>query len=270
MSLSPAGLHVSALFQYPVKSCAPLALGRAFIDDYGLAGDRRYLVTDPDGGFLTGRRHPRLASLLATPVADGVVLAADGRPPLLLASSEFPDEYVDVVIWRQTVPARRCGAQADAWLSDYLGTAARLVHFGTRSRRPIKDVADREVGFADGYPLLLTSEASLADLQDACPSPLVMEQFRPNIVVAGADPWAEDGWRRIRIGALEFDVHSPCERCVFTTLAPRSETFHPMQQPLRTLIRHHHDGKHTPLFGHNLIAHGTGLIERGMAVTVLA
>ena len=270
MPADTAAARVSALFQYPVKSCAPLAVGRAYIDDYGLAGDRRYLVTDPQGGFLTGRRHPRLASLLATPLEGGLVLAAEGRPALVLATAAFPDEHVDVTVWRQTVSAQCCGERADQWISDYLGSEARLVHFGARSRRPIKDVSDREVGFADGYPLLLTSEASLADLQEACPSPLVMEQFRPNIVVAGADPWAEDSWRRIRIGALEFEVHSPCERCVFTTLAPRSESFHPMQQPLRTLIRHHHDGKHTPLFGHNLIAQGTGLIERGMAVTVLA
>ena len=204
--------RVSELFQYPVKSCAPLALGRGFVDDRGLAGDRRYLVTDPDGGFLTGRRHPRLASLLATPHEDGLVLAAEGRPTLVLASRDFLDRYIDVTIWRQSVSAQCCGEAADEWISSFLGTPARLVHFGPRSTRAIKDVPDRELGFADGYPLLLASEASLVELQSHCPAPLVMEQFRPNIVVSGAEAWAEDQWRRIRIGTLEIGRASCRER----------------------------------------------------------
>ena len=174
-----------------------------------------------------------------------------------------------VTVWGQQVQARCCGDAADRWISDYLGTPARLVHFDRDSRRPIKDVADRQVGFADGYPLLLTSEASLTSLQAHCPSPIAMEQFRPNLVVSGAPAWAEDTWRRIRIGGIDFTLHSPCERCKFITLAPRSETFHPMQQPLRALISHHSDEHRTPLFGHNLIAQGTGVIETGMTVEVL-
>ena len=270
MSATPPPIQVSALYHYPVKSCAPLRLGRGYIDDYGLAGDRRYLVTDPDGQFLTGRRHPRLASLLATPIDGGLVLAAAGRDALTLMTQAFPAEHVDVEVWRQRVLAQRCGAAADAWLSEYLETPARLVYFSARSQRPIKDVANRAVSFADGYPLLLASEASLAWVQERCPSPLVMAQFRPNIVVRGAAAWAEDAWKVIRIGGLHFDIHSPCERCVFTTLAPRSEHFHPRQQPLRTLIAHHHDGNKVPLFGHNMIARGTGVIETGMAVSVEA
>jgi uncharacterized protein YcbX len=265
---TPAPIVVASIHQHPVKSCAPIGLQRGFIDALGLAGDRRYLVTDADGAFLTGRRHPRLASLLATPVDDGLVLAAPGRDDLRLRVAGFPHAYMDVEVWRQRISAQRCGEAADAWLSDYLGTPARLVHFGPRSQRPIKDVDSRQVSFADGYPLLLASESSLAWLQQHCPAPLVMEQFRPNIVIRGAAPWAEDGWKTIRIGTLAFDVHSPCERCVFTTLAPRSEQFHPMQEPLRTLIRHHSDAHKAPLFGHNLIARGTGVIEVGMAVSV--
>ncbi len=261
-------IHVAGIYQHPVKSCAPISLGRGYVDDYGLAGDRRYLVTDAQGNFLTGRRHPRLASLLATPLDGGLVLAADGRRDLVLTTREFPEAYVDVVVWRQSIFAQRCGEAADDWLSEFLGTPARLVYFGTLSTRPIKDVASREVSFADGYPLLLASESSLAWLQERCPSPLVMEQFRPNIVIRGADAWAEDHWKAIRIGNLVFDIHSPCERCVFTTLAPRTEALHPLQQPLRTLIKHHSDENKTPLFGHNMIARGKGVIEVGMTVDV--
>jgi len=261
-------IHVASIHQYPLKSCAPISLQRGFIDDYGLAGDRRYLATDPDGKFLTGRKHPRLASVLATPIDGGLVLAASGRKALVLHTRDFPDAYMDVDVWRQAIFAQRCGEAADAWLSEHLGTPARLVYFGALSTRPIKDVQTREVSFADGYPLLLASESSLAWIQERCPSLLVMEQFRPNIVIRGAEAWAEDGWKAIRIGDLVFDIHSPCERCVFTTLAPRSENFHPTQEPLRTLIKHHNDGHKAPLFGQNVIARGTGIVEVGMPVRV--
>ncbi|MCB1955301.1 MAG: MOSC domain-containing protein [Rhodocyclaceae bacterium] len=261
--------RVTALHQFPVKSCAPLSLERGFVDALGLAGDRRFMVTDPDGQFLTGRRHPRLASLLATPIEGGLVLAAEGRTHLVVRPQAQPDERLQVEVWRQSVSARRCGEAADRWISGYLGVEARLVHFDDASRRPIKDVAERQVGFADGYPLLLTSESSLDWLRERCPSPIEMTQFRPNIVVSGALPWAEDDWQEIRIGGLSFVLHSPCERCKFITLPPRSESFHPLQQPLRTLIAHHSDANRTPLFGHNLIARGEGVIEVGMPVEIV-
>jgi len=269
MNSAPA-IHVAGIHQHPLKSCAPISLQRGYIDAYGLAGDRRYLATDLEGKFLTGRKHPRLASVLATPFDGGLVLAAAGRDDLVLHTARFPDAYTEVVVWRQPIQAQRCGEAADTWLSDYLGTPARLMYFGAQSTRPIKDVQTREVSFADGYPLLLTSESSLAWLAERCPSPLVMEQFRPNIVVAGAEAWAEDAWKTLRIGDLVFDIHSPCERCIFTTLSPRTESFHPRQEPLRTLIAHHNDGKKAPLFGQNVIARGTGVIEVGMPVIVEA
>jgi len=270
MSQGDTDIHVSAIYQYPVKSCAPILLSRGYVDHYGLAGDRRYLITDPEGNFLTGRRHPTLASLLATPFEGGLAIAAEGQPDLVLLNADFPDDYVDVQVWRQGIFAQRCGDTADAWISHYLGTPARVVYFGPLTTRAIKDVQAKEVSFADGYPLLLANEASLAAVQAECPSPLVMEQFRPNIVISGAEAWAEDHWKVVRIGTLEFDIHSPCERCVFTTLAPRTETFHPLQQPLRTLIKMHSDANKAPLFGQNVIARGTGVIEVGMAVHLVA
>jgi len=267
---APSQLHVSTIYQYPLKSCAPILLSRGYIDHYGLAGDRRYLVTDPEGNFLTGRKHPRLASLLATPFDGGLVIAAKARPELVLRTADFPEDYVDVHVWRQGIFAQRCGDAADAWMSEYLGTPAQVVYYGPLTTRAIKDVQSKEVSFADGYPLLLANEASLEAVQAECPSALVMEQFRPNIVIAGAEAWAEDGWKLIRIGALEFDIHAPCERCVFTTLTPRTETFHPLQQPLRTLIKMHSDENKVPLFGQNVIARGTGVIEVGMTVDIVS
>lgn len=261
-------LHLSGLWRYPVKSCRPQPLARAQVELLGLEGDRRYLVTDLTGQFMTGRHFPRLVQMQATPTADGLQLAATGLPDLQLQVADYPPEYRPITIWKQQLQARRCGDQADAWLTQLLGRPCQLLYFDDQTRRPIKDQPDRQVSFADGYPLLLTTTASLDWLQQQCPVPIQMQQFRSNLVVSGNDAWAEDGWRKIRVGDVTFEVHSPCERCKLITLPPDSETFDPQQEPLRSLIKHHASDTRKPLFGHNLIPLNEGLLEVGMPVEV--
>ena len=264
-------IHITSLHHYPVKSCAAVNLSRAWIDSLGLAGDRRYLVADMDGNFMTARKFPKLTTLLATTFNGGLVLASlDGTPAeLVLQEKEFSDSYTSATVWKQNVSAQRCGSDADAWISEFLGTQCQLLFFGEQSSRPIKKRDDKQVSFADGYPLLLTSTSSLDSIQTHCDNEIHMAQFRPNIVISGSDAFAEDGWSRIRVGELIFTVHSPCERCKLITLPPRSLTFDKGLEPLRTLIKHHSSEKRAPLFGHNVIAEGTGIIEVGMTVEVL-
>jgi uncharacterized protein YcbX len=262
-------IRIASLHQYPVKSSAPVNISRGWIDEWGLAGDRRYLVTNPDGLFLTGRKHPKLLSLQATPINGGLILAAEGKAPLKLIERDYPHLYTSATVWKSTFGAQFCGPEAEAWISDFLGEPAKLLFFGSLSSRPIEDVGDRQVSFADGYPLLLTNTASLDQLQTQCDGPIIMEQFRPNLVIEGAEAYAEDGWERIRIGDVVYRVHSPCTRCKLITLKPRSLEFHPKQEPLRNLIQHHSDEKKRPLFGQNLIAETEGLIEVGMDVEIL-
>ncbi len=262
-------IRLQSIHQYPVKSCAPINLSRGWIDEYGLAGDRRYLVTNADGQFITARNHPKLSLLAATPFNRGLVLAANGYPALVLKESDYLDDYRSVTVWKQSMQAQHCGDLACQWLSEFLETPCQLLFFGDKTVRPIKKVPEQQVSFADGYPLLLTSTASLEWLQARCPTPIDMLQFRPNLVVTGNLPFAEDNWQEIQIGDVRFSVHSPCERCVLTTLPLGSTDFNPQQEPLRTMLKYRRAYEGGALFGQNLIAHNTGVIEAGACVKII-
>lgn len=154
----------------------------------------------------------------------------------------------------------------DAWLSDYLQTPVHLVYNDPDSYRLAGRAAERPVLFADGYPLLLTNEGSLQALRDAGPAHTRMRRFRPNLVVSGAEAWAEDHWHRIAIGDVELELVKPCERCVLITRDPISGERDAASEPLRTLARIHRDDRGRVCFGHNLMVTRPGLIERGMPI----
>lgn len=265
-------MHVASLHIHPLKSCAVLDVDHLDIDGRGPAGDRRWLAVDADGRFLTARQWPAMVGIRATPLPDGGLrLEAPGMEPIEVAVPPADALRQRVVIWKDEVEAAVCQPAAHAWLQRYLGLSARLVHMDAAARRPVSPthaMPGDEVSFADGYPLLLISQAALDGLNDRLARPVTMARFRPNIVVAGAGAHAEDGWRRIRVGATEFDVAKPCTRCVFTTVDPATMTRDPDGEPLRTLTGY----RRTPsgvTFGMNMIPRGRGRIARGDAVEVL-
>ena len=265
-------LHLSAIAIHPVKSCAPLPLHAAAVEPRGLAHDRRWMVVDPEGRFVTGRQVPALVRIAARPAADGVVLSMPGLPDLPVAIPAPDAPRRAVVVWRDTVDAACASPEADAWLSRALGRALRLVYMDGAARRPVSPdhaAPGDEVSFADGYPLLLIGQSSLDALNARLPSPVPMARFRPNLVVAGAPPHAEDGWRRIRIGDIAFDLPKPCTRCVFTTVDVASGTFDASGEPLRTLKGYRRTASGVT-FGMNLIARGTGTLHVGDGVVVEA
>jgi len=265
-------LRVASLSIYPVKSTAGLTLREARVEPRGLAMDRRWMVVDTDGRFVTGREHPALVTVTARPQGRGLVLEAPGREALHVADAAGRGETLTVVVWRSSVQARAVDPAADRWLSEMLGIACRLAHMGadgSRAVNPEYALPGDEVSFADGYPLLLIGEASLADLAARAPIETSMRRFRPNVTVAGAAPYAEDGWRRLRIGGVEFDVPKPCDRCVMTTIDPDSGTPHPGAEPLLTLSRYRRDAARGILFGVNLIPRGTGTIRVDDAVDIV-
>lgn len=261
---------LSAIHVYPIKSCAPLSPREAVVEARGLAGDRRWMITDEAGAFLTARKHPRLTRIRA--VADGAAwqLEAPDMPELRLPQPA-PGVRIEATVWRSLVQALPADSDADAWISAYLGLPARFVHMDAECRRAVNPAHGRpgdEVSFADGYPLLLISQAALDALNARLAAPVPMLRFRPSLVVAGTAPHAEDGWRRIRVGAIEFDVVKPCTRCVFTTVDFESGEFDPTGEPLRTLAAY----RRTPAgvtFGQNLIPRGTGTLRLGDAVEVM-
>jgi len=264
-------MHLSALHIYPMKSCAPLPVESARIEPRGLQHDRRWMVVDAGGCFLTGRDLPRLTLVRAVPEGDGLSLRAPGMPALHVPVPDT-DATMPVVVWKSDVLARPCDAAADEWLSAFLDRSVRLVHMDAGVHRAVVGKQAQpgdEVSFADAWPLLLVTRAALDGLNARLSRPVSMLRFRPNLVVDGAPAHAEDGWSRLRIGGHDFDVGPACVRCVFTTVDPARGERDPDGEPLRTLITYRR-GEAGVTFGRNLVPRGTGTLRVGDAVEVLA
>lgn len=259
---------VSALFVYPVKSCRGVALATATIEARGVALDRRWMIVDPEGEFITQRAEPRLALVSVAVGADALTLSAAGRDPLALARSPDPTgPRRRVRVWRDAVDALDCGPAAARWITDWLGRPTSLVFMPDDVRRPVDPkyaTAGDIVGFADGYPLLLVSTATLEDLNGRLDAPMPMNRFRPNVVVTGCEPGAEDGWRQVRMGTVSVRVVKPCSRCVVTTTDQDSAARG--VEPLRTLATFRKRGSEVH-FAQNCIPDGVGIVSVGDVVT---
>ncbi len=265
-------LRLAALYRFPLKSGRGEALEQAQVDALGLRGDRRWMVVDASNGrFLTQRLLPAMTQLQARWQGDGLQLQAPGMPelPVPLPTAESP--LRDVTVWSDTVQVPDAGDAAARWLSDYLQRDCRLVQVPAERARQVDTAYAKpgeRVGFADGFPLLLIGQASLDDLSARVGRPLEMLRFRPNLVVSGGEPYAEDSWQRIRIGTLELRVVKGCSRCIMTTLDPVSGERSIDREPLQTLKSfRERDGE--VYFGQNLIAEGEGVLDCGMPVEVL-
>jgi uncharacterized protein len=262
---------LSGLAIYPVKSIQGITLQSSRVDDAGLCGDRRYTLVTPNGELVTGRTHPQLTLVTAKALVDNSWLLSHPNMPttLILDLTQHPQHYTEIVIWENIVNAQRTSDETDIWFSQIAGEAVHLMHFGEQSRRFTKRRPDVPMGFADGYPFLLTTEASLSELNRTCTQQIQMAQFRPNLVIHGNSPFEEDSWKRIRIGEVEFENIKPCIRCIFTTLHPPTAERIPKGEPLKTLGKFRLlDGKGVT-FGVNLIALNTGTIHIGDNVEVL-
>ncbi|MFH9063521.1 MOSC domain-containing protein [Streptomyces coeruleorubidus] len=270
--------HLHSIHVHPVKAIRGLAPREAVVEPWGLTGDRRWALVDDGGKVLTQRRHPRLALAAAELLPDGGVrLSAPGMEPLAVPVPR-PSDTLPVEIFRDKVDAVPAEDEAaHAWCSAYLGIDARLVHMDDpATRRPVDPEYARPgetVSFADGFPLLLTTSASLDALNDliaqgdhAEEGPLPMNRFRPSVVVAGTDAWAEDDWSRLAIGDVSFRVAKTCGRCVVTTTD--QGTGERGREPLYSLGRHRrlHDKL---VFGQNLVPLSRGTIRVGDPVSIL-
>jgi hypothetical protein len=264
-------VKLTALHRYPLKSGAGLSLDRAEVEPRGLAGDRRWLVVDANGRFLTGRQCPRLVLIRAEPEPGGLRLHAPGMPILSLRAPAPGADRITIVIWNDDIDALPVACEAGEWLHRFLGMPARLIYMDEQTLRPVSPTYARPsdiVSFADAFPMLLVSQGALDELNARMLEPVPMLRFRPNIVVDGCAAHAEDGWRRVRIGTIDFDVAKPCTRCVFTTVDPARGVFDESGEPLRTL-KTYRRGERGITFGVNLIPRGTGTLRIGDPVAIL-
>lgn len=262
--------HVSGLAIYPVKSLRGIALDAMHIGELGPDGDRRFVVVSDDGRFLTQRQFPRMCLVDVVLEGSELQLNAPGQPRLLLNTRNATARRTPVVVWRDTVDACDMGDAAAAWFTAYLGVAARLFYMPADSVRAVDPMYARagdRVGFADGFPLLLTTQASLDAINAELADPIGMERFRPNIVISAAAAFAEDEWKRVRIGAIEFDVVKPCSRCAIPSIDVQTAQKQPIVAQTLARLRRRGDAVY---FGQNLIQRGHGTLVLGDPVTVLA
>lgn len=260
---------VSAIHLYPVKSCRGIAVQAAPLSPWGLQYDRNWLIVTPARRFITQREQPRLA-LIQTELSDQHLhLNAPGMSELILPLQAGRGDVVEVEIWRDRCLAVDQGTVAAEWLSQFLSLAVRLVGIGEQYDRPTNPqyATDAQVSFADGYPLLAISEASLADLNQRLPDPVPMNRFRPNLVLAGCEAYAEDQWKKICINGVIFDLVKPCDRCVIPT-TDQDTAARPSMEPIKTLSTYRRVDQ-SVLFGQNLVHRGLGRVEVGAPIEIL-
>ncbi|MGO1616707.1 MAG: MOSC N-terminal beta barrel domain-containing protein [Oceanisphaera sp.] len=258
---------VTQLNIYPLKSAAALSANEAFVAQEGIVGDRRYMLANRNGHFISARTHPRLQRIQVQPVVGGLNLHY-GYQHLAVRQSAFIQQPMSAQVWDDYFTALSTHPEYDAWFSQILGEPLQLLWLGEHSQR-YRESINTPVSFADGYPLLLISEASLHDLNLRADAKLLMSQFRSNIVVADTRAFAEDGWRRIRIGQVEFLVAKPCSRCVMTTIVAGTEHFNALKEPLATLVNYRRGSDGEVYFGQNLIPLNEGHIRQGDKLEVL-
>lgn len=263
-------VQVSAIHYYPVKSCAGVEVSSRALGWRGLKNDREWMVISADNTQITQRDVPGMALIKVSVTPDeGLILTAPAMNELVVPRCTTGEER-QAVVWGTQCQAGDQGDDAAEWLSRYLKISCRLVvmNEGFRRRVDEKRLPDREflTGFADGYPLLLMSAASLNALNDRLAVPVAMNRFRPNLVIDGCSAFEEDTWKRIEINGIIMRIVKPCVRCVMVTINQEDASM--AQEPMRTLASFRNvDGK--VLFGQNLAHEQPGTISLGDAVRVL-
>ncbi|MGI9275377.1 MAG: MOSC domain-containing protein [Endozoicomonas sp.] len=268
-SIISSPMTVTELAIYPVKSTRQVTLGSAIIGSMGFEHDRRWMLVDSEGQFITQRKYPRLVLVTATSVGSAIRLSADGHDDLLVPEPGASAHVVDTRVWKDDCQGLDAGDAAAQWLSDFLKLDCRLIYMPENRIRALDarySQPGERTGYADGFPFLLTTTASLDELNARLDKPVPMKRFRPNIVVHAETPFAEDQWQRIRIGSVTFRVAKPCSRCIMTTVdTERAVTG---KEPLKTLSEYRRIDKGV-IFGQNLIHESTGEIRVGDRVEVL-
>ena len=265
-------LLLSEIYIYPIKSLGGISLQNSFVEDEGLRFDRRMMIVDESGTFLTQRSHPRMA-LIKTAIDGNSINVNDARTnmSLTIPFGSRADEKIIVKIWDDICSAQIVSKQASAFFSNILGLKCHLVSIPSDELRLVdkkkKYVAeDHYVGFADAYPFLIIGQSSIDDLNSRLDEFLPMNRFRPNFVFAGGEPFEEDTWSDFKIGSVKFRAAKPCERCVIPTT--NQDTGERKDEPLKTLSTYRKfDNK--VLFGMNLISTSTGMVSIGDKIELI-
>jgi len=266
-------LLLSEIIIYPIKSLGGISIPSAIVTDRGLQHDRRWMLTDENGIFLTQRTFPEMCLLKVELQRDSLKVHHTQNPSetIRIPFNFEVEKTIKVKVWNDTCDAQIVSEDIDAWFSERLKRKCHLVYMPNDSKRILhkENIANgKAMSFADGYPILIIGEGSLNHLNEKLETPLPMNRFRPNLVVSGGKPHEEDTWDRFMIGKIVFASVKPCERCNLTTINQDDATIG--KEPLKTLAtyRKKPDSNHL-IFGMNLIAEHEGKIRAGYAINVL-
>ncbi|SFU85693.1 MOSC domain-containing protein [Pontibacter akesuensis] len=266
-------MHLSEIYIYPIKSLGGISVQQAEVEDRGLKYDRRWMLVDEAGKFLTQRQHAQMALLQVALQDDGLLVThkQDLLKPLFIPfeAKEGSGREVEVTVWGDTVKALEVNGNTSAWFTDALGMPARLVRMLEHSKRlvdPEYAAQGELVSFADDFPFLLIGQASLDDLNSRLKEEQVpMNRFRPNFVFVGGQPFEEDTWGHFNIGSLPFYGAKPSARCVVTTI--NQDTSEKGQEPLRTLSTYRLKNNKV-MFGQNLLHSANGQVAVGDSIHI--
>ena len=260
---------LSEIIIYPVKSLAGISLPSWQVTKTGFQYDRKWMLIDDQGQFLSQRRLPKMALIKTDLTDEQLILSAPSQPDLVLDLVPMDGKNITSTIWRNQCEARHISEEADYWFSCFLEIDCRLVYLPDEVIRPVDAnyaQATDQVAFADGFPFLLISENSLLALNQAMQLNLPMRRFRPNLVIAACPSYAEDSWREIRIGDIDFRLPKPCSRCAVPTIDP--DTAQTGKEPLTTLNRLR-KWQNKVYFGQNAIHNQSGTLTVGNSVQIL-
>ncbi len=260
--------RVSQINIYPVKSTKGISQSNSWVEMQGLSFDRRFMITFPDGTMVTARKYPTLLNVIPTMTQEGMILSYKNKIPLKINYNQFQMAKVNATVWSDTFIAYTTSEDANLWFSDILQCSVKLLFTGKQSKRERKSINQR-VSFADGYPLLLISQASLDELNRRSSAQHLMSQFRANLVVSGDEPFIEDNWKRIKIAEVEFEIMKPCQRCILTTVDINTAKFRPSKEPLTTLAKFRANQHGEVFLGQNLVAKNEGMIQVGDQIEIL-
>ena len=261
-------LTLSQLYIHPIKSCAPIALENSEISPFGLKYDRRWMIIDEHNNMLTQRKHSQLCLIHCSLSNNTLHLCAPGMKNLSLSQNHTAHK-IKAKVWDDTCNTFDCGDAVSKWLSEFLKLQVRLVYFPEDEVRQVDldyaNIGDK-TAFSDGFPFLLISQASLDDLNGRLNTPADMQRFRPNLVVSGSEPYAEDKWKKIQIGQSIFNLIKPCSRCTIPNINP--QTGENTNDVIQTLKEFRLRNKKI-YFGQNLTAKESANLEVGMDVKIL-
>lgn len=261
---------VSDLYIHPIKSLGAIQTSSFQIDACGPALDRRIMLIDPNGKFITQRQSP-IMSLINVVLNNQTLTLSYGNESIKLPLPNFGSKTnaVTVDVWGDKISGQLISSNASQWLSTILKKDVRLVYMDDSEHRQVDLEFAKpgvQTGFSDGFPFLLISQASIDFLSDKVGFELLMTRFRPNIVVAGCEPFEEDSWKKIRIGQVDFDVVKPCSRCVIPTIDVR--TGEKQKEVMQAMLEYRKKDKNV-FVGQNLIHKQSGELTAGMTVEVL-